>query len=69
MTDVRIVDVLLYFFLLTPPKQMEQTECSEKSAYKIHTPGNHPKEIMQLSENCDKFGVKKKHVITFLNGC
>ena len=26
---------------------MEQTECSEKSAYKIQTPGNHPKESIQ----------------------
>jgi len=24
--------------------KMEQTECSETSAYKIHTPGNHPEE-------------------------
>ena len=26
---------------------MEQTECSETSAYKIQTPGNHPKESIQ----------------------
>jgi hypothetical protein len=32
------------FFLLTPPMKMEQKECSETSAYKIQTPGNHPKE-------------------------
>jgi len=24
--------------------KMEQTECSEKSAYKIQTPGNYPEE-------------------------
>ena len=30
------------FFLLTPPMTMEQTECSETSAHKIQTPGNHP---------------------------
>jgi hypothetical protein len=26
---------------------MEQTECSEKSAYKIQTPGNYPEENIQ----------------------
>jgi hypothetical protein len=31
------------FFLLTPPIKMEQTECSEMSAYKIQTLGNHTK--------------------------
>jgi hypothetical protein len=25
-----------------PPMKMEQTECSETSAYKIQTPGNYP---------------------------
>jgi hypothetical protein len=27
-----------------PPTKMEQTECSETSAYKIQTPGNYPEE-------------------------
>jgi len=27
--------------------KMEQTECSEKSAYKIQTPGNFPEESIQ----------------------
>jgi len=27
--------------------KMEQTECSETSAYKIQTPGNYPKESTQ----------------------
>jgi hypothetical protein len=27
--------------------KMEETECSETSAYKIQTPGNYPKEIIQ----------------------
>jgi len=30
---------------------MEQTERSEMSAYKIQTPGNHPKESIQHSEH------------------
>jgi hypothetical protein len=37
--------------LLTPPMKMEQTECSEMSAYKIQTLGNYPKERMKHSEH------------------
>jgi len=29
------------------PMKMEQTECSETSAYKIQTPGNYPEESIQ----------------------
>jgi len=29
------------------PMKMEQTECSETSAHKIQTPGNHPKESIR----------------------
>ena len=32
---------------------MEQTECSETSAYKIQTPGNHPKERLQHSDQSE----------------
>jgi len=31
--------------------KMEQTECSEKSAYKIQTPSNYPKESIQHTEH------------------
>jgi len=31
--------------------KMEQTECSETSAYKIQTPGNNPKESIQHTEH------------------
>jgi len=31
-----------------PPMKMEQTECSETSAYKIQMPGNNPEESTQL---------------------
>ena len=41
------------FFLLTPPMKLEQTECSEMSAYKIEVPGYHPKERIQHSEHCE----------------
>jgi len=34
----------LYLFHLHRSMKMEQTECSEKSAYKIQTPGNYPEE-------------------------
>jgi hypothetical protein len=30
--------------------KMEQTECSETSAYKIQTPGNYPEENIQQVE-------------------
>ena len=33
-----------------PPVKMEQTGCSETSAYKIQTPGNYPEESIQHSE-------------------
>ena len=32
-----------------PPMKMEQTECSDTSAYKIQKPGNYPEENIQLS--------------------
>jgi hypothetical protein len=30
------------------PMKMKQTECSEKSAYKIQTPGNYPEKNIQI---------------------
>ena len=33
------------------PKKMEQTECSETSAYKIQKPGNYPEESIQHTEH------------------
>jgi len=30
--------------------KMEQTECSETSAYKIQTPGNYPEESIQQEQ-------------------
>ena len=38
---------LLFTYL---PMKMEQTECSETSAYKIQTPGNYPEENIQHTE-------------------
>ena len=34
--------------------KMEQAECSETSAYKIQTPGNHPQESIQQVSNIIK---------------
>jgi len=39
--------VILHTYL---PMKMEQTECSETSAYKIQMPGNYPEESIQHSE-------------------
>jgi hypothetical protein len=36
------------------PMKMEQIECSETSAYKIQTPGNHPEENIQQKELISK---------------
>jgi len=40
--------VILHIY---PPMKMEQTVCSETSAYKIQTPGNYPEESIQHSEH------------------
>jgi len=42
------VGVEFYTYL---PMKMEQTECSETSAYKIQTPGNYPEENIQHTEH------------------
>ena len=36
--------------------KMEQTECSETSAYKIQTPGNYPEENIQQALSCSYKG-------------
>ena len=51
--------VILYTY---PPKKMEQTECSETSAYKIQMPGNYPEENIQHIEYSPTNG----HIIWFL---
>jgi hypothetical protein len=35
------------------PVKMEQTECSETSAYKLQTPGNYQKESIQHLEHSE----------------
>jgi hypothetical protein len=42
---------------------MEQTECSETSAYKIQTPGNYPEESIQHSEHGES--LKSRKMLTY----
>jgi len=42
---------------------MGQTECSETSAHKIQTPGNHPKERMQHSQHGETLKSQKTFVV------
>jgi len=44
---------------------MEQTECSETSAYKIQTPGNYPEESVQHSKHGES--LKSRIAINPLN--
>jgi hypothetical protein len=44
--------------------KMEQIECSETSAYKIQTPGNHPEENIQHIEYGESLK-SKIHVTPF----
>jgi hypothetical protein len=54
--------------------KMEQTECSETSAYKIQTPGNYQKENIQHTEHGENLksrniqGIHKiKEIIIYFN--
>jgi len=40
------------------PMKMEQTECSETSAYKIQTPGNYPEENNTTYRTRRRFEIK-----------
>jgi len=43
--------------------KMEQTECFETSAYKIQTPGNHPKESIQHSGHGESLKSRVSHIL------
>jgi len=45
--------------------KMEQTECSETSAYKIQTPGNYPEENVQHTEHSE--GLKLRRLLASLH--
>jgi len=50
---------LLFTYL---PMKMEQTECSETSAYKIQTPENYPEENIQHTEHGESLK-SRKHIL------
>jgi hypothetical protein len=47
--------------------KMEQIECSEMSAYKIQTPGNHPEENIKHTEHGES--LKSKILIILAPAC
>ena len=47
---------------------MEQTECSETSAYKIQTPGNYPKENIQHTEHGESLKLRVVRSSTLCTG-
>jgi len=54
--------VKLAFLHTYPPMKMEETECSETSAYKIQTPGNYPEENLRHSEQGKSLKSRKSFV-------
>jgi hypothetical protein len=47
--------------------KMEQTECSETSAYKIQTPGNYPEESIDHSEHGKSLkSIKNTKIIVYI---
>jgi hypothetical protein len=48
--------------------KMEETECSETSAYKIKTPGNYPEENIQHTET-GKFEIKNTNCVDMATNC
>jgi hypothetical protein len=47
--------------------KMEQTECSETSAYKIQTPGNYPEEKIQHFTTRAKLEIRKNILCLYLD--
>jgi len=42
---------------------MEQTECSETSAYKTQTPGNYPEESIKQSQDGESLKLRKRRFL------
>jgi len=51
-----------------PPMKMEQTECSETSAYKIQTPGNYPEGSIQHTEHGESLKSRSGWLLTKRRG-
>jgi hypothetical protein len=52
--------------LIGRPMKMENTECSETSAYKIQTSGNHPRERIELSHKAKVWNHEDRDFISSL---
>ena len=50
-------------FYIYVPMKMEQTECSETSAYKIQKPGNYPEKKHKTIRTRRKFEIKRNKII------
>jgi hypothetical protein len=48
--------------------KMEQTQCSETSAIKHHTPGNNPKYYAQFSQHGESLKSRKKFLLSAVAG-
>ena len=57
VTRIFAEQCIIHIYLQT---KMEQTECSETSAYKILTPGNYPKESIQHTEHGESLKLKMR---------
>jgi hypothetical protein len=57
LTDWKLLRVI---FWVHRPMKMEQTQYSETSAIKHHTPGNNPKDYMQHLEHGDSLNSRLK---------
>ena len=51
------------------PAYEDGTECSETSAYKIQTPGSHPKESVQHSEQDESLKSRKRFICQNKHKC
>jgi len=58
--------ILIHSTHIYLPMKMEQTECSETSAYKLQAPGNYPKESIQHTEHGESLK-SRKHQTSLLN--
>ena len=47
--------------------KMEQTECSETSAYKLQTPGHYPKESIQHTEHDESLKSRNFNLLVSLS--
>ena len=61
----RRIDVEFYIY---PTMKIEQTECSETSAYKIQTQGNYPEESIKHSEHGESLKSGRSVLFSVIQG-